>query len=170
MSIISHANRGSGFEELIDYANEQYAQKGWAQVQKVATPWQVIRRGKQIVTAFPTKKSTVDYIGVANGKAIAFDAKSTRERTRFPLSNIPSHQIEFLKDWQDQGGKAFFLIEFVKHQEVYFIEIEEMLPYWDRASNGGRKSISYRDFEVHLPLVEQGRGVALDYLRYLTKG
>ena len=168
MSIISHANRGSGFEELIDYANEQYAQKGWAQVQKVATPWQIIRKGKQIVTAFPSKKSTVDYIGVANGKAIAFDAKSTRERTRFPLSNIAEHQINFLKDWQDQGGKAFFLIEFVKHGEVFFAEFTEIKPYWDRARNGGRKSIAYRDFEVHFPLVTQGRGVALDYLRILA--
>lgn len=93
---ISQANRGRSFEQLIEHSNKQYQTKGKALIQKVPTPWKVIRRGKQIVSAHPAEKSTVDFVGVADGKAIAFDAKSTRELTRFPLSNIEVHQMVFL--------------------------------------------------------------------------
>lgn len=168
--IVSYANRGLSFEELIDYANEQYAAKGWAQVQKVATPWQIVRKGKRVVGAFPTEKSTVDYVGVANGKPIAFDAKSTRERTRFPLRNIQPHQMGFLKRWQDQGGKAFFLIEFVKHNEIYYVSYDDVYDCWEQAYNGGRKSIPYNDFWIRFSLVEPGRGIVLDYLSTITGG
>lgn len=160
---VSYANRGRSFEQIIESANKQYQLKGWALVQKVATPWRVIRRGKQIVSAHPAEKSTVDFLGVANGRAIAFDAKSTRERTRFPLSNIEQHQMIFLKHFQDQGGQAFMLIEFSKHHETYLIPFDDLLKYWNNAMTGGRKSIPYEDM-VYFPLVKSGRGIVLDYL------
>ncbi|MBU5437614.1 Holliday junction resolvase RecU [Tissierella sp. MSJ-40] len=36
--------------------------------------------------------------------SIAFDAKETKEETRFPLSNVQEHQIEFMKNWYKYGG------------------------------------------------------------------
>lgn len=161
--VVSYANRGRSFEQIIESANMQYQLKGWGLIQKVPTPWRVIRRGKQIISAHPEKKSTVDFVGVANGKAIAFDAKSTRERTRFPLSNIEQHQVLFLKNFQDQGGQTFVLIEFAKLNETYLVPFDSLLDYWNSAMNGGRKSIPYDDM-FKFPIVRSGRGVALDYL------
>lgn len=155
-----YANRGASFESLIEFANNQYAAKRIALIQKVATPWKVIRQGKKIISAFPEKKSTVDFIGVSMGRAIAFDAKSTLE-TRFPLSNIEQHQIDFLERWQRQNGIAFFLIEFAKLHEVYYLSFDEVKTWWDGMENG-RKSIPYEYFRM-CRRVEQGR-VVLDYL------
>ncbi len=163
---VSYANRGKSFEQIIETANKQYLLKKWGLIQKVATPWKVIRKGKRIISAYPAEKSTVDFVGVANGKAIAFDAKSTRERTRFPLSNIEKHQMLFLKYFQDQGGQAFILIEFSKLNETYLIPFNSLLEYWNNSMNGGRKSIPYSDM-MKFPIVKSGRGIVLDYLAVL---
>jgi recombination protein U len=160
----TYANRGQAFETLIEMANKQYAMKGRATIQKVATPWKVIRRGNQIVSAFPEKKSTVDFIGIANGRAIAFDAKSTRERTRFPLSNIEEHQFQFLKRWKDNGGISFILVEFAKKQEIYVLPYDELETWWNESQNGGRKSIPYEWFLLNCDLVKSKNGILLDYL------
>lgn len=162
----THANRGQSFENLIEHSNNQYRAKKWAIMQKVATPWKILRKGPQIVSAFPEKKSTVDFVGVANGKAIAFDAKSTQNRTSFPLSNVEEHQMLFLQNFHNHGGKAFFLIQFVKHEKVFLIPFTYMRSYWNAAQKGGRKSIPYED--VHqFPEVRSGRGITLDYLIYI---
>ncbi|WP_018130124.1 Holliday junction resolvase RecU [Effusibacillus pohliae] len=161
---ISQANRGMDFEQLIEFANAQYLSKGWAIIQKVPTPWKVIRRGKQIVSAFPEKKSTVDFVGVFNGRPIAFDAKSTRERTRFELDQVEPHQVDFLRRWQDNGGIAFLLIEFAVLREVYAMQFRELEKWWIGRMRGGRQSIPYQEIRLSCYRVEPNRGIALDYL------
>lgn len=160
---ISQANRGRSFEQLIEHSNNQYLAKGKALVQKVPTPWRVVRRGKQIISAHPEEKSTVDFVGVSDGNPIAFDAKSTRELTRFPLSNIETHQMVFLQNFHDQGGRAFVLIEFAKIYEVYLVPFVKLREYWNVARKGGRKSIPYEDMKL-FPQIRSGNGIALDYL------
>lgn len=115
------ANLGQAFERLIERTNKQYQLKNRALISKIPTPLKPVRKGEEFVGAFYEKKSGVDFQGVYNGRAIAFDAKSTKETTRFPLDNIADHQIKFLKQWQDQGGISFLLIEFAKRREVYYI-------------------------------------------------
>lgn len=161
MKSLTHANRGMGLESLIEYANAQYAAKGIAQIQKVSTPWKVIRKGKQIVSAFPEKKSTVDFIGIQKGNAIAFDAKSTENKTSFPLSNVEQHQIDFMNNWEEQGGTAFLLIEFKVHKEIYFLPMIHLNLWF---SSPDRKSIPYTFFNKRW-LISQGDGVVLDYLK-----
>lgn len=163
---VSQANRGKSFEMAVELANQQYATKNWALIQKVPTPTKVIRRGKDIVGAFHEKKSTVDFIGLAQGKPIAFDAKSTRERTRFPLSNIEPHQMEFLEKFNQQGGMAFFLIHWEKHQETYRVSHSAMQRYFEEAEEGGRKSIPYGDM-WKFQQVTTSRGIVLDYLDFI---
>src|SRR5579875_38202 len=134
--MISQANRGMAFEYLIEYTNRQYQAKGIAVIQKIPTPVKMIRRGAQIVSAFPERKSTVDFIGVAGGRAIAFDAKSTRLYTRFPHGNIEQHQYEFLWEWQTQGGIAFVLVEFSTLHEVYVMPFEILQKFWVAMKRG----------------------------------
>ncbi|GMA49344.1 Holliday junction resolvase RecU [Alicyclobacillus contaminans] len=162
--MISQANRGMAFEELVEYANRQYHARGVAVIQKVPTPVKMIRRGAQIVSAFPERKSTVDFIGVAGGRAIAFDAKSTRIDTRFPLDNIEQHQFEFLLDWQSQGGISFMLIEFVNLREVRLLPFDVLNLHWTAMQKGGRKSIPIEEIRQSCARVKPGRGVILDYL------
>lgn len=165
---IGLGNRGMSFERLVEYTNHCYRQKGMADVRKVATPVKVLRISKgRIRDGFFEKKSTVDFIGVSHGRAIAFDAKSTRERIRFPLANIEPHQMDFLKSWQDQGANAFFLVEFVKHQEVYFLPYREAEKWWEEAGKGGRKSIPYEWFVQNCDLVRPAKGIPLHYLKCL---
>lgn len=157
------------FEYLVEMTNNQYALKGIATIQKVATPWKVIRRGKKIVSAFPEEKSTVDFIGVFNGRAIAFDAKSTRVNTRFDLSNLEDHQFEFLKRWKDNGGISFLLVEFASLREIYILPFRHLEAWWNEAKRGGRKSIPYNFFMMECDLVKGKNGILLDYLSIIEK-
>jgi len=159
----NYANRGKSLETLIEHANKQYKAKGVALIQKVATPWTVIRRGKQIVSAFPAEKSTVDFIGIAQDYAVAFDAKQCKEKTRFPLSNIEQHQMDFLREWARQDGKSFFIIEMSELGKIYKAEFGHISHYWYKALKGGRKSIPIKDFDK-FKVVGQAGGIVLDYL------
>lgn len=167
----SYANRGKSLETLIEHANEQYKAKGAALIQKVATPWTVIRRGKQIVSAFPAEKSTVDFIGVAKGWnpcPIAFDAKQCKSKTIFPLANIEQHQLDFLEGWRYQGGTAFLLIEMTELRKIFKVELDTILMYWHEGLVGGVKSIPVRDF-AKFTVVDQAGGIVLDYLELMGR-
>ena len=50
---------------------------------------------RTITLAYFEKQSTVDYIGVAQGIPIAFDAKETAGKS-LPLQNIHAHQMAFM--------------------------------------------------------------------------
>lgn len=163
------ANLGKAFEELIIKTNEQYTSKGRANINKIPTDVTVIRKGKQLVGAFHKEKSTVDFKGLSNGRGIAFDAKSTRETTRFPLSNIADHQIDDLKRWQDQGGISFILVEFAKKREVYYLSFNQLEKWVKQANEGGRKSIPYEWFHLNCEQVKSRNGIALDYLYLIEK-
>lgn len=163
------ANLGQAFEKLIERTNEQYRMKNRAVITKEATPTKVIRKGNRIVGAFHEKKSTVDFKGVYNGRAIAFDAKSTRETTRFPLDNIADHQIAFLKQWQDNGGISFILVEFAKRREIYYLPFKQLEEWVIQAKNGGRKSIPYDWFYENCELVKSRNGIVLDYLHLIER-
>lgn len=165
-----HANLGRSLEDLIIYSNKQYQAQGVALVQKVPTPWTVIRRGKQIVSAFPAEKSTVDFIGIEREKiSVAFDAKQCKEPTRFPLTYIEPHQMLFLKIWSGYGGESFFIIEMVALQKIFRVPYVVMSKYWDLARSGGRKSIPVDDFQEMQPL-KSADGIALDYLELYRGG
>ena len=86
----SRGLRGSSFEEIINFTNERYRQSGLALFQKIPTPITPVRMDEEtrtITLAYFEKQSTVDYIGVAQGIPIAFDAKETAGKS-LPLQNI----------------------------------------------------------------------------------
>ncbi len=159
----SYANRGQGLEELINWSNRQYAAKRIAVIQKVPTPVKVVRQGTKIVSAFFSEPSTVDYVGIYQSKAIAFDAKETGVSTRFDLALVSDHQYEFLKRWQEIGGTAFILVHFTAIDAHYILPFELLDEAW-RGAHGGRKSIPIAE------IVEKARGIGpsrravLDYL------
>ncbi|WP_025755153.1 Holliday junction resolvase RecU [Mycoplasmopsis cricetuli] len=56
-------------------------------------------------------KSTVDYIGIYQGKFICFEAKTTDEDV-FYLSNIKEHQYKYLNLINQAKGIAFLILFF----------------------------------------------------------
>lgn len=160
---LSYKNRGKSFEKLIEYTNRQYKLKGLALIDQVPTPTKNIK-GRIVYE----KKSTVDFIGISKSKAIAFDAKNTKQETRFDLKNVHVHQVEYLKHHQEQGGKAFFLIHFEKLQKTFFVPLGWFLRYWEGAKLGGRKSIPIEDIQFHCEEVRSENGIALHYLKYCS--
>ena len=164
MGFSNRGLRGSTFEEMINFTNERYRNDSLAIVQKVPTPItpvEINKESRTITLAYFEKKSTVDYIGLVQGIAICFDAKETRQKS-FPISNIHRHQIDFMGEFVKQGGIAFMLVNFVQHSEYFFLPLEKLKEYWERAQSGGRKSVPYEGFDRRY-LVEYRGG----YLRYL---
>lgn len=168
---MGQGKRGKALENMVIASNQSYDLKGWGLIHKVPTPWNVSydKRTKRVYRAFPEKKGTVDFIGIAQGRSIAFDAKSTEKPTRFPLDNIEEHQINYLRKHQDQGGISFFIVEFSKLGEVYYLPFDKVYEWWKDSFRGGRKSIPYQWFMLNCDLVKSGRGVALDYLKNCFK-
>lgn len=138
----SRGLRGSAFEDMLNRTNEIYREKGLALVQKIPTPItpiEIDQKSRHITLAYFDQKSTVDYIGACQGIPICFDAKESATET-FALQNIHPHQMAFMEEFKAQGGIAFFLIYYTRSDRMYFMPVEEMKVFTDRAANGGRKS------------------------------
>jgi len=162
-------HKGDAFEEMTNYSNMSYRNKGIAEVNKISTPVKVLkRRGNRIVSAFYEEKSTLDYIGVYKEIPIAFDAKETKETTRFPLGNIHQHQIDFMDRWESNGGTAFLLVRFSKLNKVYRLDWTTLNWYWKQyQANRGKKgfgSIRMNEFECNCKEISSRSGIVLDYL------
>ena len=138
------ANRGMDLEELVNEQCKKYIKDGKAYIFKLHTDWQVQRRGKFIVSAFPKAKSLTDFFGVlSTGEAIAIEVKNTNNKTSFPLSNIKEHQFVFLEEWSKHTRHSYFLVRFKEHNEVYLVHSSKVQEFKD---NETRKSIPYKWF------------------------
>ncbi len=167
---ISTSNRGMALEALINLTNETYRNKGIAVVYKRPTPIHIVSSsGTRITSAFLEAASTVDYEGVYHGFSLQFEAKSTREKTRFPLDNVHEHQVAHMRACMAQGAIVFALVEFSRLEEVFYLPGRLLIEAWDKRMAGGPASIPYQDFERQCERVESGRGVPLDYLPIVDK-
>lgn len=165
----SRGLRGSLLETLINMTNDKYREQGLALVQKVPTPITPVNINDkgQITLAYFDSKSTVDYIGVVQGIPICFDAKECNKPT-FPLQNIHEHQVKFMEDFESQDGIAFMVIYFSDTDEYYYSPFKEIKKYWNRAANGGRKSIKREEFIAGYYLDVTGK-TTVPYLEGLQK-
>ena len=161
--------RGSTLEELINLTNEKYMMNNLALIQKIPTPIKPIEidnSTRHITLAYFEQKSTVDYIGVVQSVPVCFDAKECAG-TSFSLANVHEHQIEFMKRFEQQQGVAFLLIYFSKMNVYYYLKFSKLYEYYERAKNGGRKSICYEELEPAYQIDEHG-GVFVHYLEQLA--
>ena len=145
-------------------------ENGLALIQKIPTPITPIKIDKEkrhITLAYFEQKSTVDYIGVVQGIPICFDAKECATET-FALQNIHEHQVEFMANFEKQGGIAFFLIYYTGKNVFYYLPYEMLKFFWDRAKNGGRKSFRYEELNPDY-ILPQKRGALVPYLDILKK-
>ena len=145
----SRGLRGSSFEEMINHTNEVYREQKLALIQKIPTPITPVKfdqQSRHITLAYFDQQSTVDYIGSVQGIPVCFDAKECAKQT-FPLQNVHAHQVEFMRLMEEQGGVSFLLIYFSETDECYYMRFEELLRFWRRSEEGGRKIIRREELD-----------------------
>lgn len=162
-------HRGDPLEDLIVLTNEYYKKNGYGRVDKVATPIKVVDINERgvITKGYFDKKSTIDFFGVVQGVAIAFDAKETNLKS-LPLSNIHDHQVDYMKDIKDQGGLSFIIVHFKFCDEYYLIGYELIKSYVDGSKMGERKSIPYKDMKKENKINKITNSGILNYLPNLN--
>lgn len=164
----SRGLRGSTLEDLINRTNEKYRENNLALIQKIPTPITPIKidqEHRHITLAYFEQKSTVDYIGAVQGVPVCFDAKECAQDT-FSLQNIHAHQVEFMEQFEKQGGVAFFLIFYSGRNEFYYLPYVHLRFFWDRAREGGRKSFRREELNPAYFLPKKP-GVLVPYLDML---
>lgn len=165
----SRGLRGSTLEELINLTNEKYRSNKLALIQKIPTPIKPInidKDNRHITLAYFEQKSTVDYIGSVQGIPVCFDAKESATST-FPIQNIHKHQIDFMKEFEEQGGVSFVLIYFSQKDVFYYLTFQALLDFWNRAINGGRKSFKFDELDPYFQ-ISTNNGVFVHYLELLN--
>lgn len=166
----SRGLRGSTLEDLINRTNEKYLENGLALIQKVPTPITPIKIDKEnrhITLAYFDQKSTVDYIGVVQGIPVCFDAKECAVDT-FSLQNIHEHQVQFMRDFERQQGVSFFLIYYTHRDLFYYLTFKDLLIFWERAKEGGRKSFRFDELSEEY-IIPKKNGIMIPYLEILKK-
>ncbi|MCR5686746.1 MAG: Holliday junction resolvase RecU [Lachnospiraceae bacterium] len=166
----SRGLRGSTLEELINRTNETYREHGLCLVQKIPTPITPIKMNEdhtQITLAYFDQKSTVDYIGVVQSIPVCFDAKECSVDT-FSLANIHEHQIKFMEEFEKQGGISFILIHYAHIDRFHYMRFSVLKKFWDRMTEGGRKSIRIDELEEGFDL-KAHEGLFVPYLDGIKK-
>lgn len=160
--------RGSVLEDMINMANDTYRRQGIALVQKIPTPIKPVEfdsRRRTISLAYFEQRSTVDYIGVLHGIPMCFDAKETAQRN-LPVANIHAHQVEFMREFDRQGGLAFLLVHFSAEDSYYLLPFEVLNTYFDEAGeHKGAKTIPREFFEERFRIPLHCGGIPLHYLK-----
>ena len=166
----SRGLRGSTLEDMINYTNDAYRERGLALIQKVPTPITPIEIDKQsrhITLAYFDQKSTVDYIGAVQGVPVCFDAKECAVDT-FPLQNVHEHQVNFMNEFEKQGGVSFLIIHFTTRDEVFYVPLKDLNVFWNRMQSGGRKSFTYDEIDKGFIIRSEGDAL-VHYLEQLQK-
>ena len=166
----SRGLRGSTLEDLINRTNEKYLENGLALIQKIPTPITPINIDKashHITLAYFEQKSTVDYIGAVQGIPVCFDAKECAVNT-FSLQNIHEHQVNFMKEFEKQGGISFFIIYYSHKNLFYYLTLKQLLIFWNRAKEGGRKSFRFDELDLGY-VIPKKQGILVPYLDMLKQ-
>lgn len=155
---------GSTFEAKLIRVFNKYRKEGKAYIIKIPGEVTIIRKGSKIVNALHRQKSDcLDFLGLMpNGKGIVFEAKTTKNKTSFPLSNIQDYQYELAEELLGYVKSVFYIIEFRELNEIYLVHSNKIKEF---INNNERKSIPVSWFreKENATLMED-----LDILKYLN--
>lgn len=171
---VMHSNRGMGFEEQINQSNLYYLQHEKAVIYKKPTPIQVVNvdypsRSKAVIReAYFRQPSTTDYNGVYKGYYIDFEAKETKNKTAFPLTNFHAHQVEHMRKCLNQQGITFVLFKFTTLDKIYLLKAQEFINFWDNKEID-RKSIPISYIQKYGMEIEQQFYPSIPYLEVVDQ-
>ncbi len=168
-NIIFYQNRGMNLEKELNESNEYYREEKKAYIYKKPTPIKLVKVDyhKNLITeGYFEKPSTTDYNGIYKGKYIDFEAKETKSKTSFPLSNIHPHQIEHIRNIIHEGGISFLIVRFTTLGQTYLLRGEDFISFIDQNT---RKSIPYRYFEQKGFILKDTYRPRIDYLKIIDQ-
>jgi recombination protein U len=163
------------FEAEINQTNQYYLDRNIAVIHKKPTPVQIVkvdypkRSAAVIKEAYFKEASTTDYNGIYNGRYIDFEAKETKNKTSFPLSNFHEHQIIHMENCLNQKGIVFVLLFFSSNKEYFLVPSQLVISYWKNQSQNGRKSIPLKDIKEHGYEIIPGYAPRIPYLQILDQ-
>ncbi|WP_332630183.1 Holliday junction resolvase RecU [Halalkalibacter flavus] len=169
---LTYSNRGMTLEDDLNETNQYYLEKSIAVIHKKPTPVQIVqvdypkRSAAVIKEAYFKQASTTDYNGVYKGHYLDFEAKETKNKTSFPLQNFHKHQIEHMKQVQQQNGIAFVILRFSLTDEIYLLDAEHLIQFYEQKETS-RKSIRKLDIEKLGFLIKIGYHPRIDYLQVI---
>lgn len=169
---VYYGNRGMNLEQDLNITNEYYLSHDIAVIHKKPTPITVnkvnypSRIDAVITEAHYKTPSTTDYNGVYKGFYIDFDAKETKNKTAFPLSNIHNHQLKHIDSVLKHGGISFIIVSFTAINKLYFLSGKDLI---DFINKNRRKSIPISYFEDKGILLEYKFQPRIDYLKAIDK-
>lgn len=168
-NLSTYANRGMGLEYDINLSNEYYRIKDVAYIYKKPTPIKLVNvdyKKGLIKEAYFETPSTTDYNGIYNGKYIDFEAKETKSKTSFSLSNIHAHQIKHLINVKNKGAISFLIVRFTTLNETYFLSTEALEQF---IKNYERKSIPIDFFKNYGTIIKMKYNPRIDYIEVINK-
>lgn len=162
---INYANRGMDLENIINETNSYYLENDIAVIYKKPTPIGVVKvnyeNNKQVITkAYFASQSTLDYNGLYKGKYIEFDAKSTENKTSFPINNVHDHQIKHIRNIIKHGGIVFLIIQM--NGLIFLLNGPDFINFID---HNKRKSIPFKFIKEYGKLLEYNYTKGIDYLK-----
>ena len=168
-SMITYANRGMQLEGLLNETNEYYNEKDIALIYKKPTPIGISEavytpKGRIIKNGYFKAPSTLDYNGVYKGKYIEFEAKESKSKTSFPLSNFHEHQISYIRRVLKHGAICFIIIKM--NSSIYFLKGEDFVGFLDHQK---RKSIPYSYILEKGIALKEGYRPSLNYLNVVDQ-
>ena len=171
-NINTYANRGMTLEADLKASNDYYLANDIAVIYKKPTPITISkvnypsRMEAVIKEGYFRTPSTTDYNGIYKGKYIDFEAKETKLKTSFPLSNIHPHQINHLKRIYKHGGIGFIIVRFTVINKTFLLPIETLTKFLEEST---RKSIPLSYFEKNGYIINDKYNPRVDYLEVLDK-
>lgn len=164
----NYKNRGMWLENIINESNSYYEYIDKALIYKKPTPIKILK------VSYPSKTSTIinkavfssistlDYNGVYKGRYIEFDAKESKNKTSFPLSNIALHQMEYIKNVIRHNGIVFLII--FMNNEFILLDGKDLINF---INTSGRKSIPFEVLKNIGYKIKEKYNPRLDYLEII---
>lgn len=120
----SKARRGLVFEKTLDVMHKRY----WRDDKVLIAHYGISGRyffhsGKSRFVAHPKDGQPPDYHGSVRGHLVVFDAKSTKNKTRWRLDSRYLHQVVRLRAWSASGAVAFFIVHLRRRDEVRILRV-----------------------------------------------
>lgn len=168
----NYKNRGMDLEDDLNITNKYYIDNNIAYIYKKPTPIKVVKaeynnKGNRVIKeAYYSEPSTTDYNGIYKGKYIDYEAKETKNKEKFPLSNIHQHQINHIRNIVKEQGICFLIVRFTSLNKTYLLTADAFLNYIDN------KKISYIPisyFEENGYLIKDKYLKRIDYLEIVDK-
>ena len=72
-----------------------------------------------------------------------------------------------MRQFEEQQGVAFFLIHYTKRDVFYYLTLRQLLVFWNRMKEGGRKSFRFEELSEEFFFSMGKGGVFVPYLQPL---